>query len=702
MKTTRKRLIKVMTMVITLAMVFAVFFCAPFTVGAADGFLYSYISDDYVEITGYQGTAKNITVPAEYGNCAVVGIDEGAFAGNTNLESVKISEGIVYIKSAAFSDCTNLKSISMPESMVAIAPEVFWGTAHYNNNSNWQDGVYYVGKFAIEMRNNVSKVSLKHGTLGIANAMAFSCPNLTAFTIPDSVKYIGSLAVFDCTKMKGITIPYGAELIGSYAFGYKMTDEYTIEKMSDFKVTGARGTLAEDYADHYDFPFVNSTTAKSMSINRTSLTLGVGEEYTLIKKVLPSSAANCTWTSSNSSVASVNSNGTVTAKKAGAATITVKTASGMSKSCKVTVKSAPSSIKVSTTNLTLGVGEGFIISESTNAGSYAWKFGWSSSNSSVASVVKTSGNKAKITAKSAGTATITVKTYNGKTATCKVTVKSAPTSVTLSEESVGLGKGETFIIAQNSNSGSYAKNFTWSSSNTSVVTVEKTSGNKAKITAKGNGTATITIKTYNGKTDTCKVTVKNSPSSVSLSKTSLTLGTGETYVISENTNSGSYANAANLKWSSTDTNVATVTKDSKNKAVITAKGNGTATIKITLYNGKTATCKVTVKNAPSSVKLSTSNLTLNVGEEYTISESTDSGSYANADNLKWSSSDTSVVTVKKATGNKAVITATGTGTATVTLTLYNGKTASCQMTVGVPTSTDDPETSLPEDSNADD
>ena len=70
---------------------------------------------------------------------------------------------------------------------------------------------------------------------------------------------------------------------------------------------------------------------------------------------------------------------------------------------------------------------------------------------------------------------------------------------------------------------------------------------------------------------------------------------GATYTISEMTNSGSYSNAANLKWTSTNSSVATVTKGSGNKAVISAKAKGTAYIKITLYNGKTAQCKVTVK-----------------------------------------------------------------------------------------------------------
>ena len=390
----------------------------------------------------------------------------------------------------------------------------------------------------------------------------------------------------------------GNDIISLTSNGYLNTTSSVTEFLNSgtyyVKISDGWGQNSADYS----FSVNESNYPTSVKVNRSTLTLGVGESYGIIKTILPSNATQtCTWTSSNSSVASVNSSGKVTAKKAGTANITVKTSNGLTATCKVTVKSAPTSVKVSDTRLTLGKGETYIVSQSTNSGSYAWGFSWSSSNTNVATIAKTTANKAKITAVGTGTATITIKTYNGKTATCKVTVKSAPTSVTMKPTSVTLGKGETYTISEVTNSGSYANasNLKWSSTNTSVATVTKGSGNKATITAKGVGTAYVKITLYNGKTATCKVTVKSAPTSVSLSKTSITLSKGKTYTISEVTNSGSYANAANLKWSSTNTGVATVTKGSGNKATITAKSKGTAYIKITLYNGKTAQCKVTVK-----------------------------------------------------------------------------------------------------------
>ena len=101
-----------------------------------------------------------------------------------------------------------------------------------------------------------------------------------------------------------------------------------------------------------------SQNPSSVKLNCSTLTLGAGEKYTLIKTVSPAGAKQtCTWSSNNSTVASVDIRGRVTAKKNGTAYITVKTANGKTSQCKVTVKTAPSSVKTNPTSVTLGVGE---------------------------------------------------------------------------------------------------------------------------------------------------------------------------------------------------------------------------------------------------------------------------------------------------------------------------------------------------------
>lgn len=243
-----------------------------------------------------------------------------------------------------------------------------------------------------------------------------------------------------------------------------------------------------------------------LSLNKSSLSLGVGEKYTL---VMSTDIADYPFVfkSSNEAVATVDSKGTVTAISNGTATITCSTGDGLKASCKVTVGAMAQNVTLNKTTLTLGVGENFDLNSYIPDNTVAYFRLYSSSNPSVATV-QTSGGYLK--AVKVGTAKITCKLFNGKTATCKVTVKSAPTSATLSIGSKTLKVGQNYIISEKTNSGSYSYNFTWSSSNTKVATIKKTSGNKAQISPKMQGTTTITFKTYNGKTATCKVTVSGS------------------------------------------------------------------------------------------------------------------------------------------------------------------------------------------------
>ena len=128
------------------------------------------------------------------------------------------------------------------------------------------------------------------------------------------------------------------------------------------------------------------------------------------------------------------------------------------------------------------------------------KISWSSSDTKVAKV----DQKGTVSAVGVGTATITAKSSNGKKATCKVTVKEVSvTKVTLDKTSVET-LGKTKLTATISPANATNKTLTWSTSNKKVATVDK----NGVVTPKGYGTATITVKSANGKQASCTVTVK--------------------------------------------------------------------------------------------------------------------------------------------------------------------------------------------------
>ncbi|WP_417141650.1 Ig-like domain-containing protein [Ruminococcus bromii] len=179
---------------------------------------------------------------------------------------------------------------------------------------------------------------------------------------------------------------------------------------------------ANKFTSGYDSKGVTVTTPvkPSVKLNRTSLTLTKGKTYTLKTTVTGTNKA-VSWSSSNSSVASVDKNGKVTAKTKGTATITVKV-DGVSASCKVTVNEpAKTTIKLDKTKVTLGAGEPCTLKATVSP---SQKVTWTSSNPKLVKV--DSNGKLTVTKdifnyfEVEQTVKITAKAGNA-TATCTVT-----------------------------------------------------------------------------------------------------------------------------------------------------------------------------------------------------------------------------------------------------------------------------------------
>lgn len=88
-----------------------------------------------------------------------------------------------------------------------------------------------------------------------------------------------------------------------------------------------------------------------------------------------------------------------------------------------------------------------------------------------------------------------------------------------------------------------------------------------------------------------------------------------------------------------------------------------------------------VKPAPKTISLNKKSITLKVGQKYSLYEHTNSGSYANSQNLSWKSTNYAIVSTFKSYGNECILTAKKKGVVNVTVRTYNGKTATCRVTV---------------------
>ena len=431
---------KLLCAVLSGIMAFSAFTVAvPITASAAESqesvsatygdFEYTLEDDFTCTITGYNGTASNVTIPSTiYGN-KVTKIGYSSFEENNNLMSVTLPNSIKYIDHYAFRSCENLKSITIPNSVKTIGSGVFSGCISLKNITV-PSSVTELGSGVFDGCKNLINANFSYGIKEFSEYLFYNCISLTSINIPNSVKKVETDCFRGCTNLKSVSIGYGVEEIAfdwhpsflycnslesitvnsnnknfcssdgvlfnkdkseiklypkskrntnyivpnsvkvlycddamyggnftdckylktitipsnvtridDYAVGYN-TNDWDFIKVSGFTIKGYKGTVAERYARNNDFNFVQlQVVPTSVALNKTTLTLDIGKTSNLRATVYPSNASNkkCTWSSSNTSVATVDGNGKVTAKASGTATITVKTSNGKTATCKVTV-----------------------------------------------------------------------------------------------------------------------------------------------------------------------------------------------------------------------------------------------------------------------------------------------------------------------------------------------------------------------------
>lgn len=146
-------------------------------------------------------------------------VGNGAFYGCKAMTSATLGSTLEKIAYRAFYNCTSLSTIKIPDSVLCIGEEAFANTAYYNNSSNWQNKVLYIGNHLILAKTDISgSYTIKSGTISVAEMALRGCTKLTAVTIPDSVKGIGAISFANCTALKTINIGKNVEYLGDRPF----------------------------------------------------------------------------------------------------------------------------------------------------------------------------------------------------------------------------------------------------------------------------------------------------------------------------------------------------------------------------------------------------------------------------------------------------------------------------------------------------
>ncbi|MBQ2825268.1 MAG: leucine-rich repeat protein [Clostridia bacterium] len=255
MKITKKLLAVLLSALVLLgAMPVAVVSAEEFT--ADNGLKYT-VDNEAVTITGYDGEAAVVVIPAEISGVAVKIIGGEAFKNNKALAGISIPEGIETIEGRAFENCTALTAVDVPDTVTEIKYDAFAGCTALEsvelskslaflgegafagtavkeifipkslvdaddgvfNTSYEADGVEYSvvnGPFAACQ--SLKTVTFEKGTTVVADFLFAGCPGIEEITLPDTVTEIKEAAFKDCLNLSKVTMGDNVTKIGNESF----------------------------------------------------------------------------------------------------------------------------------------------------------------------------------------------------------------------------------------------------------------------------------------------------------------------------------------------------------------------------------------------------------------------------------------------------------------------------------------------------
>lgn len=307
-----------------------------------------------------------------------------AFHNCTSLTSLALPKNLSSLSVGCFDKCINLQHVVVPPSVISFPKDDDVGVY---NPFKYSPVTVYVQKGSTGDRffnNNLAELqasaTASGGSLAVVTLNSVADPasiDVSSLELIDAGRQIsvaGNFRIGSYLNVQPLTsgsdynafsakangkafqaydlslLPSGTTASGPFTLTIGQPDSYS----SSAKLYDANGAIATDYSSDCFIATLSAlgpvalidvneatgdTAVTSVKLNRSALSLEVGETGKLSATVRPDSAADKSiiWSSNKTDVASVSSNGTVTAKKAGTAVITATATNGKSASCTVTV-----------------------------------------------------------------------------------------------------------------------------------------------------------------------------------------------------------------------------------------------------------------------------------------------------------------------------------------------------------------------------
>ncbi len=158
----------------------------------------------------YCRNLRNVTVTGE--NHQLTTIGDYAFNGCGALVTFDPPETLTTLGDYAFADCTSLVNIQIGDNLTEIGRGAFMNTGYVNNTEHWQDDMLYLGLHLIKVRQTLQddgtytnmSVTVRAGTLSIAAAAFADCKTMTHVTLPASIKIVDKDAFLNCESIQQV------------------------------------------------------------------------------------------------------------------------------------------------------------------------------------------------------------------------------------------------------------------------------------------------------------------------------------------------------------------------------------------------------------------------------------------------------------------------------------------------------------------
>ena len=478
------------------------------------------------------------------------GTSYGPFRGCSNLTTVTFEEGATEVARGLFEGCPGLTSIVIPDTVTVIEGYAFANSALKE----------------VVIGSNVTSIEYN----------AFYGTGITEVEIPDSVTKIESSAFMNCFSLESVTLSASLTSLGTYVFenceklqSISLPDRLTTVPSETFRGCSALETvtLGNSVTKIDTSAFRSCIALREITIPDTVTTIGNSAFRNcdaLVKIVIPDS---------------VTSFGTYVFYDCDSLT-------------DVTLSGNMTSIPQYTFGDCDVLEEIVVPRRATSIDGYAFanavKFHAITIPRSVTSIASNAFSyPQKLTIY--GVAGTYAETFANEKGISFVDKQVSAESVSLNANEISLAKGATQTLLLSISPVDCTDAVSWKSSNTSIVTV----GDTGVLKATGIGTATVKV-VVGSKSASCKVTVYQPVTSISLNRTSLSMGALDMFQLTASVSPSTAVNR-DVTWSSSAPQVASVTDN----GFVTALGKGTATITVKAADGSgvSRSCSVTVTNS---------------------------------------------------------------------------------------------------------